>query len=397
MRKLTLRYKNVLLYRSRKAMLAKRRLGRSKRLLVDVWYGGEVEQVYCLEAPQVPPEVLCLDKNTLGSLRFLADWRHRMLTHKDWDTLDDVKWINDAKRPGGMRSIQYYADFSGIKELSTAVALILTAEYDRLGTLVNDVPPTVELDKWPKHLFRQLFEIGFFEILKLSEDVADRYRTSGSKKTMRIIAGSTSEEIEVVSSRIKELYQFIEPEHGLGQELSVALNNALSEAMINVVKHAYPADHKFTYRPINKWWVTASADVDKRELTVVFYDQGVTIPITFPRRKISDRTRDFINKLLTSRGKFDFENDGTYLAGAMQKGSTQTDEEHRGLGLAEMKELIDICGHGSLRVFSRGGEYRYDAGSQIVSRSRRLSIGGTLFEWTLRIPQEQLDEGRNSA
>ena len=167
--------------------------------------------------------------------------------------------------------------------------------------------------------------------------------------------------------------------------------------MINVARHAYPEDHRFKFRHVGRWWVTASADRVSRELTIVVYDQGATIPITFPKKAMSQTVMDFLSSTLTQSVEFENHNDGAYIEGAMKPGRSKSNQKHRGLGLPEMKDLVDICGSGSLSIFSRGGECHYEYGRTLVRRSRQQSIGGTLIEWTLRLPEDVFVEEPDNA
>lgn len=356
--------------------------------MVRAWYGGDIEEVVSEKRPEIPPAELCLSRNVDETLGFISDWRNRFKSLLPSASSKKFNWFKSSKSPSGRRRIAGYTDFSRISRLSTASALVITAEYDRLRTLMDDVPPTINLDEWQDPVFRRFYEMGFFEVLGITESVADRYFTSGDVRTMKIISGANSAELAQASQSILGLCDFLGEAQQIQEDVEIALNNALSEAMINVSKHAYPEGHEFKFRHVGKWWVTASVDRASRELTVVIYDQGASIPVTFARKNWSQAVRDFLKSVVTSKPAFEFENDGTYIEGAMQPRSSQTDKVYRGLGLPEMKDLVDICGRGSLRIFSRGGECYYEAGRQLQRRSRAYSIGGTLIEWTLHLRGE---------
>ena len=70
----------------------------------------------------------------------------------------------------------------------------------------------------------------------------------------------------------------------------------------------------------------------------------------------------------------------------MRFGNTQTNEAFRGQGIANMKQLIDVCGHGRLTIFSRGGRCDYTGEERTERSSYPLSVGGTLVEWVLQLP-----------
>lgn len=338
--------------------------------------------------PDIPPLEICLSTNADETLAFISEWRNRFKSLLPSASGKTFNWLKNAKSQGGKRRIAGYTDFGQITRFSTAPALVVTAEYDRLRTLIDDVPPTINLEEWQDSVFRRLYEMGFFEILGLTESVSSRYFTSGDLRTMKIVSGTNSAELAEASQSIMGLCDFLGEASQIQGDVELALNNALSEAMINVSRHAYPNDHNFKFRHVGKWWVTASVDRGSRELTVVIYDQGVSIPVTFPQKKWSQAVGDFLTSVLTSKPSFEFENDGTYIEGAMRPRSSQTGKSFRGLGLPEMKDLVDICGRGSLRIFSRGGECYYEAGRQLQRTSRNHSIGGTLIEWTLHLRGE---------
>ncbi|MAS41711.1 MAG: hypothetical protein CML46_17745 [Rhodobacteraceae bacterium] len=95
---------------------------------------------------------------------------------------------------------------------------------------------------------------------------------------------------------------------------------------------------------------------------------------------------DMLRRPLSSQPEFEFQDDAIYIEGAMARGETQTGEPGRGEGLPQMMELVDICGSGSLTIYSRGGMARYRCGQDIEIRSFPHSVGGTLIEWEMEFP-----------
>ena len=97
---------------------------------------------------------------------------------------------------------------------------------------------------------------------------------------MKIITGRNATELREACRNIQELCKFIGNGKMLSEDIEISLNNAISEAMTNVAKHAYPATHPFKHKHVNRWWITASADRKTAELTIIIYDQGASIPVT---------------------------------------------------------------------------------------------------------------------
>ncbi len=356
---------------------------RVHRSIVEAWFEDRVEDVICIGAPYLPPNRLCLKDNLENTLDFLYDWRNSFRS-LDPNSSKRQSWVTPSRRKNGLNSISRYYDFSKIEYTSTAVALILTAEYDRIRTILESVPPAINLRDWNKDTLTKLYEIGFFENIGHLTDIESQMITHGDLKTMRILSGRNSNDLAEVSSCISELSKFLEAGGNIISTLEIVTNNALSEAMINVAKWAYPDDHEFKHRHVGKWWITASADRCNKELTIVIFDQGASIPVTFPKKTWSTTTNDLLKKIISNQPKFDFANDGSYILGALDPGNSSTNQRHRGLGLPEMKEVIDLLGDGSLVIHSRGGVCKYDPVNKFSRKSVDKSIGGTLIEWTLK-------------
>jgi hypothetical protein len=379
MNKLTVRYKRWLVRRSRNG--AKRRS--LNRHIVTAWFGDRVEEVLCVREPRRPPAVICLEKNLIETLSFLDDWRNRHAIRSSVADPKRYQWSIKPKRKGKLRRINGYVDYSNIEFISTAAALVIAAEYDRAGRLMESVPPTINLKHWSDSVFAKLYELGFFEIVRLSENVDRLYQDAGEVRTMRIVSGTNAADLQRTSEDLIQLSKFIDEGGPLSEDTIFALNSALSEAMVNVARHAYPRDYEFSYKHVDSWWVTASAHRGNKRLTVVMYDQGASIPVTFPKKDWTRAVQDFVVRNLTLHKEFEYQDDSTFIKGAMRRGQTQTGEPGRGEGLPQMMELIDVCGAGSLTIWSRGGVCRYVMGREIESYSYPCSVGGTLIEWVI--------------
>ncbi len=252
---------------------------------------------------------------------------------------------------------------------------------------MGEVPPAINLDQWSPDAFQKLFGMGFFEIVGISEDVSDRFNQSGDVRTMRIASGTDASQLEQVCTMILELSEFIDASHPLPRDVYVALNTALSEAISNVTKWAYPDDVHAEFEHISSWWITATADRKNRDLTVVVFDQGATIPVTFPRKPAGRIVRDAL--LSVFRGEQHvFADDGVFIAAAMKPGATSTDHSWHGKGLPQMVDLVKMCKGGYVSILSRGGECTVAHDGEERHQYRTSSIGGTLITWKLVLPKE---------
>jgi len=399
LKKLTQRRKNWLLRRQRRQFSKQKKrialvhnIGNTKlhRTVVRVWTTEGVEKVIVRQGRSIPPTRLCYLTNSEKTFEFLDRWRRRF-ARVDTGNTKGLDWLQPSRNPRGLRSMDQYIDFSQIEYVSTAAALVMTAEYDRLRHLLDSVPPAVELDRWHTGVFTKMNEIGFFENIGLLDELEDKFNTNGDIKTLKITSGRNAAELEEVSQKISLLCDFLDVKGEVMRGKVLDLNTALGEAMINVARHAYPDYHKFARKHVSKWWVTASVDRIERVLKVAIYDQGASIPVTYPRKRTLVALKEAVSKPLAGVSRFEFDSDGTYIHEAMQPAATQTNEPHRGKGLPEMREIVDALGDASMIIYSRGGICEYD-GNKFTTSSQEYSVGGTLIEWTLRFNAEDQND-----
>jgi hypothetical protein len=169
----------------------------------------------------------------------------------------------------------------------------------------------------------------------------------------------------------------------------------LTEAMTNVAQHAYPDDWDVgSIKVIKKgWWMLGHINKLRKELKIMIVDQGIGIPRSLPRTH-----KDILPTLLAA---LQLEvSDGAMIEAAMEVGRSRMGQTHRGKGLNDLKQIIDLCRDGTLRILSKKGEYVYrvrDGRSVSLARGHDVSLNGTLVEWTIPLdaisPLLALDEG----
>ncbi|MCV9908310.1 hypothetical protein OIV19_11875 [Brucella sp. HL-2] len=346
--------------------------------IVQIWQGGKSEEAISKYPPHVPPANLCLENNQQETLRYLAGIRahgNRVITGKE----------RYVKRPSGRRpQIKSYTDFSSLTRISTAVAVVLTAEYDRIAKSNKETPPTVNLHEWSVPVLRKLLELGFFEVLGHLPPQANSIVGDDTTKTMQIIRAESNDDLGRIDEALLELSKFLDLPKGV--DIVVDMNSAISEAISNMRHHAYPEEFPLSYPHVRSLWVSATVDRLRNSLTVVAYDQGATIPVTYPRIQRWDKVARFLRRTVNGTPSFEFEYDATYIRAAMRYGGSRTDQTHRGKGLPQMLDVLERVGTGRMKVYSRGGWCERKANGKFSSSSTNTSIGGTLIEWNLELP-----------
>lgn len=269
-----------------------------------------------------------------------------------------------------LRNERTYIDFRQIRQLSPGAALVMAAELDRW----NYVRPgkrlgTVDVDDWDPDIRRLLDDMGFFSLLDVP---GRRPADAGSDDQMRYVKFRTG---RVADGEAFTLLRTQDLEPIVGEmPRKEHLYAAVTEAMTNVVQHAYGLGAR---RP--HWWLAGSRNGATGQVSVMIYDQGIGIPETLPRR-YSERLRGFLPG-----------DHARMIRAAHDLKRSATDEPHRGHGLER-----DIRGYlnfldcqASYRVVSLKGEYTYTRNRDGVEKdelkSHSNSLNGTLIEWNLAL------------
>ena len=326
-----------------------------------------------------PPAVFCFDENTAGTLTFLYDFREVHLLN-----LGLMKHRYRASKVGRKsRWIGTYTDIAAIRTISPAAALVLAAEYDRaqrrnrLGRR-----GVVNADAWDPGVARTLIDVGFLKHLHAQLPDYQRLHPSAPEKRMLpMLTGDQNEPEEAsrLSQNLESLMNSV-----IDSALSQAIYIGLIEAMDNCASHAYPEKHEFRYpTEQHRWWMSGSV-ANGRELEVIFFDQGATIPGTLPNSGKAEVARHWLKRTLNLIG-IEAADDGQRIQAAMEVGRSTVEDQGRGYGLIQMRRLVDLAASGSLRILSRRGRYIYsrDSGETVDTLDR--SIGGTLVHWRFRL------------
>ncbi|MCP3895083.1 MAG: ATP-binding protein, partial [Bacteroides sp.] len=364
-----------------------------KPFTVEVWDGKDVEQVVCLYPPEKPPSVICFNDNINDTLKFFRRLNQLVGSRKVRD-IGVSNWI--IRKHNRLPRIKRYIGFEEIEVLSTAPALILAAVYERAKVATGEVPPAINFPNWSPQAFQTLYEIGFFEIVghAPAEKIREVYveKLDSSYKVSKTITGKNADGLEQASDVVLELLNYLSVDQTVAETLIKDINSAVSEAMINVARHAYREEFvaQSTKVCLKQWWMSARADRSANTLTIAVYDQGETIPGTLPKREWYQETvekamRSVIPDFVYASQQRTIDHE--FINYSMKKGRTQTGESRRGLGLPQMQDLIEACPDGTLSILSRQGLYMYGKNVGVYKQRLDLELEGTLVEWKLTLPK----------
>ena len=319
----------------------------------------------------VPPEDFCLNRNFDEVASFLESTRSN-----NSRSIRMVRKWGKTKQLAKIARRASWIDFRNIDYISTSAALLLASELDRIRRFKKSPTFPIFIDEWKPDVRKTLVELGYLDIFGIEYKSSELFE----KESFSIKKFTTGKDVD--PSVADRLVSEIDDLTGSLSDKIIQINGAIGEAMGNVVGHAYPDWHSFEHPTTRQWWLTGSFDSETGEVCITLYDQGVTIPVHFPK----DKSQTFLESLLPFRER---DGDAEMIVRASHSGRTSTGEKGRGKGFGDMMSAIDSCEQGRLRVLSRRGEFIYSKGQKPVCYNHGSSIGGTLIEWNICVPKEK--------
>ena len=158
------------------------------------------------------------------------------------------------------------------------------------------------------------------------------------------------------------------------------LFTGITEAMTNVLNHAYDLNRNDGLKITNsrEWWMFSQAK--DGQLTVAFLDLGAGIPRTLPMKRpaVWKRVLHFARRL-----------DSRAIAYAVKDSISRTNKGHRGKGLGQIVRVVDAVPGGEVTILSNSGVLSWKNG---VTRriDYRDSILGTLILWKIPLSGKEV-------
>ncbi len=329
--------------------------------------GGGVRAVRLLGTGRAVPNVLCFDTNQGDTLGYFLSMRNRTRVR-----MRGVRSFPVSTRRSKIATVRNWTDFKNIRRISAGAALVLAAEHDRSARLSGRNVATINLGTWDRYVATTLSRLGFFDLLNLA-DYEDE--TSDAILIERMVAQAAGD-VRPGTSAIRSLFAKVKGSN----QIRVALGSALTDAVENVVGHAYPESWVERSMRVPFWWFVGAADPIRSRVTLVIYDQGITIPASLPLKWSERDLLAACQRLFNLPYRSDIGFDGRAIDAAMAIGATSTEAAHRGKGLPKIRELVTQCPNGRLRIISRHGECLYTAGTEKVVRVLPVPLNGTYIE-----------------
>lgn len=319
-----------------------------------------------------------MDQNAEETVSFLAQMRRNLLTKAVRTAARKKRKVLRAQ------PIPRYYDFATMRYISPTAGLILAALFHRAKSITGMRLHTINEHMWRPEVKQTLRSVGFHEFLEMKK--AEKNDEMPSEVIIqKFISGSQAEGEPV--GKLQEALANLLPSD-LGEKLLEAEPyGGMFEAILNSHSWAYPSEHDWDYPALCNWWLTGAVDREKGRVTVVVFDQGISIPVSLPHwkhwNKLEDRARRLAARTRLSHPIEHFSNDGYAIRLAMTIAKSQTNLPQHGKGLHTMVEVAQRARHGRLRIISRNGQYVWETGQRPQMTTYGNPIGGTLVEWTL--------------
>lgn len=284
-------------------------------------------------------------------------------------------------------------DHTHMKTISQEALLLLTSEIERSIEYLkhqNQHPGLKGNKKFmPKDedIKELLNKIGYWKYFNIK---SKKNKNSHKEKYYLAIRSDT----RANPVHVGELIEFFEKIISFEDDFRDKFNDALFEAVANVVEHAY-IEPQEVFIIEGKWWLTASLDFSKKIVSFTIFDQGIGIfkSLNSPNRKkpISDSIKNFI-KMIKNRDFDKILKQTEYPKITLLKKLINESEKlsrhdtiGRGNGFKSFKRFIDEVESGEMLILTDNIWYK------VISDDNKIldnPINGTLISWTIRVDDD---------
>lgn len=296
---------------------------------------------------------------------------HKIWAPREFDLIetDDrhhtLKFLQELRQKMlRIRGAEIVIDFSRTVKLHAAGTLLFSAELRRmLRHTGGEVRLRCVLPENEK--VSQVFEqVGIYKLFGVSgvispvDDDVVHWRFAHGHK----VEGERYEDV------------LAEYDGDISEELQESLFKGMTEAMTNVINHAYllPREDGCAVEDRKEWWMFSHFRNEK--IGVVFCDLGAGIPRTLPLRR-----KELWARLL----RFGRTTDHSAIENAVKDSISRTGLSHRGKGLGQIFSTVRAVEGAEVVVFSNFGVFARTKTGGTVRKAYGDSIMGTLIHWTI--------------
>lgn len=278
-------------------------------------------------------------------------------------------------RPDSKR-IQKYLEFKHLRQVDLGSLLMLAAEldcfigpYSKTRRVVGE-SGTADTHLWDLGIAYLFEHFGLLRLLGRRPTASLPEIDSSDLQPVKF-----RRNVKVETTEAQGLIEDVGRRTGTQDDLKRRHTyEALIEAMTNTKMHAYPPGqfYNFPGKTLSYWWGGAMFDRSNNHTKFVIFDRGIGLPRTIPNQHWM---KGFV--------RIGTETDADLIAAALTQSRSQTGLAHRGKGLPQMAEAVDLRAGSELRILSGRGIVTYRGRDNIEKAELPIDIGGSLIEWTV--------------
>lgn len=261
-------------------------------------------------------------------------------------------------------------DFSATEKIYAEGGLIFVAELRRLLKYSKgNVALTCVLPNNNK-VAQVLKQIGVLDLLGVTTPIVPQ---DDDVVNWRCAYGE-----QVLGEKYDDILEQYDGE--IAQSLTEQLYTGITEAMTNVINHAYDLTRLdgLSFKSNKDWWMFSQEN--DGFLSIVFCDLGAGIPRTLP-----DKNPNLWKKIR----KLGQKTDSYTIKYAVTDSISRTNKSHRGKGLGQIVRVVENVPGGRVHILSNFGCYAVEAGSRPRIKDFRDNIMGTLIYWRIPLPRKE--------
>jgi len=266
----------------------------------------------------------------------------------------------------------FLIDHREMKIITKEALLLLTSEIERCTTIMGiKLKAKSKFAPSNPNIKTLLNKIGYWDYFNLNLGRADE-KEDDSELYLQIVGDTL-----VSGEKIGSLIQFFEKLICFDVSTKDKFSDAMMEAAANTVEHAY--SQKMETENIKKWWLTACINKATKEISFIFYDQGLGILNTLEHTQRHIRLKRLIAGWV-AKGM----SKGGILKELVTTNLSSYKDERRGNGLISFKTFIDEVRGGELTIYT--DDVSYSAISDKII-NYKTPINGTLIAWKIKVNQ----------
>ena len=264
---------------------------------------------------------------------------------------------------------RFRIDHRKMSSVTEEALLVLTAEIERC-TSITGVKLQGMYKLFPKNIEVKnlLHKIGYWNYFHISSKETKIDSSISNQTHLKMVSDT-----EATAETIGNLIDFFENIICFDAPTKEKFSDAMLEAAANTVEHAYIKEQPV--QPIKKWWLTATIEHSKDQISFVFYDQGLGILNTLE----SSRSKIRFKRLMAGWLKEDLSKGGI-LRKLVTTNLSKHSSERRGNGLISFKKFIDEVEGGELTIYTDNVSYSTQSDTM---KKYSDNVDGTLIVWKI--------------